>query len=163
MNGQDILNIPERISELVAGKWPGTPVGKRMGFVQLGSMQAINKIGIGDLCAVADHCSRNLGIEKWFGNLASMSRQEIKILSASVNDLLDIGPTDNFPEGIKRSLGEDCWKIDDGGGSFRCDLNQLEARDEGLFPDKFRVDGEPRTLMEFLAQCFESPAIGDVL
>ena len=48
-------------------------------------------------------------------------------------------------------------------GSFRCDLNQLEARDEGLFPDKFRVEGEPRTLMECLAQCFESPAIGDVL
>src|SRR5215475_4271037 len=125
-------------------------------------MQPVNKIGIGDLGAIAHHCRCNLSIKKWFGNLAGMSGKKIKILSPGVNNLLDVGSADKLPEGIKRSVGLDGGKIDNGGGLLRRDLNQLETRDEGVFPDKFRVEGESRTLMERPAERFKASTVGDV-
>src|SRR4026207_194916 len=102
-----------------------------------------------------DHGGGDLSIEKRFRNLPGVDGEQIEILPPGVDDLLNLGITDEFPEDIERSSGLYSRKVDNSGGGRGGDLDQLEPWDKGVFPDKFRVQRQSWTLPQCSAEGFE--------
>ena len=109
-------------------------------------MESLDQICIGDLGAISDHGGGDLGIEKWLRDLPSMSGKEIEILPSGVNDFLNLGITDKFPEGVERSAGLHGGKVDDGSGGGGGDLDQFESWNKCVFADEFRIQSQTWTL-----------------
>lgn len=63
-----------------------------------------------------------------------------------MDDFLNFGITDEFPEDVERSAGLHGRKVDDGSSVGGGDLNQFESWNKGVFPDEFRIQSQPRTL-----------------
>ena len=125
-------------------------------------MESLDQVRIGHLSSVPDHRGGDLCVKKWLWNLPRMSGKEIKVLSPRMDDLFNLVIADELPEGVERSLGLDGGKVDDGSGRGSGDLDQFESRDEGVFSDELRIQGQPRALLQRQAQGFKGRRVGHI-
>ncbi len=123
-----------------------TPIGEGMGFCQPGAEESLDQVCIGDLGAIPDHGRGDLSIEKWLRNLPCMCGKQIEILTPGMEDFLDFGLTDKFPEDVERSAGLDGRKVNDGSGGSGGDLNQFQSWNKCVFADEFRIQSQTWTL-----------------
>ena len=91
-----------------------------------------------------------------------MYGKKIEILPPSVDDFLNFGITDECPEDVERSAGLHGRKVDDGSGGGGGDLDQFESWNKGVFPDEFRIQSQPRTLPQRVAESFKRTLIRDI-
>src|ERR1700675_2167005 len=101
MDRQEEFDIFQRVGDLVIRKRSRTPVGKGMGFGQLRAVESLDQICIGDLGAISDHGGGDLGIEKWLRDLPGMCGEKIEILPPGMDDFLNLGITNEFPEDVE--------------------------------------------------------------
>jgi hypothetical protein len=116
-----------------------------MGLCQLRPVNPLNQICIGDLRTEAEHGRSDLRVKKRLWNLPGVNCKKVKVLATRMHDLFDVWIADQVPKRGKRSLGVDGGKIDDGSEVMRGDLNQFQLRDEAVFADKFRIQGQSTT------------------
>jgi hypothetical protein len=133
-----------------------------MGFRQLRAVESLDQVRIGDLGAIADHGSSDLGVEKRLRNLPCMYGKKIEILSTGVNNFLNLGITDEFPEDVERPAGLHGRKVDNGGGRGGGDLDQFEPRNKGVFSNEFRIQSQSWTLPQRMAERFKRTLVGHI-
>ncbi len=139
MDRQEKFDIFQGVRDLVIRERPGTPIGKGMGFRQLRAVESLDQVRVRDLSAIPDHGGGDLSIEKRFWDLSCMYGKQIEVLPPSVDDFLNLGITDEFPEDIERSTGLHGRKVDNGGGGGGGDLDQFEPWNKGVFSDEFCI------------------------
>ena len=147
---------------MVIRKRSRTPVGKGMGFRQLRAVESLDQVRIGDLGAIPDHGGGDLGIEKRLRDLPCVYGKKIEILPPGVDDFLNFGITDEFPEDVERSAGLHGRKVDDGSGGGGSDLDQFESWNKGVFPDEFRIQSQSRTLPQRVAEGFKRTLVSHI-
>ena len=162
MDRQEEFNIFQGIGDLVIRERSRTPVGKGMGFRQLRAMESLDQIRIGDLGAIADHGSGDLGVEKRLRDLPGMYGKKIEILPTGMDDFLNLGITDELPEDVERSAGLHGRKVDDGSSGGGGDLDQFESWNKGVFADEFRIQSQSRTLPQHVAERFKRRLVGHI-
>ena len=91
-----------------------------------------------------------------------MYGKQIEVLPSGVDDFFNLGITDKFPEDVERSAGLHGRKVDDRSGSSGGDLDQFESWDKGVFPNKFRIQSQSRTLPQGVAESFKRTLIRDI-
>jgi hypothetical protein len=133
-----------------------------MGFGQLCAVKSLDQVRIGDLGAIPDHGGGDLGIEKRLRYLPGMCGKEIKVLPPCVKDFLNLGITDEFPEGVERAAGLHGGKVNDGSGGGGGDLDQFQSWDKGVFSDEFRIQSKSRTLPQRTAEGFKRTLVGHI-
>src|SRR5690348_4794706 len=115
-----------------------------MGLVQFGSVDTLDQIGVGDLRAEAQHGRCDLSIEKRFGNLAGVEREEIKILTACMDHFFNLRIANQIPKWCERAVGLYGGEINDSSNLWAGDLDEFKLRNEAVFANELRVERQPR-------------------
>ena len=87
MKREQVADVFKSIFDLLWGQRPLCPVGECFRFFQRGAHDLLDKLGITDLCPVANHRGSQLRIEDRGQCRAALDRENLEVLPSRVHNL----------------------------------------------------------------------------